>query len=117
MDQVLDMFPCRAPKVEAQPEGEELRITVSGSQHLAARLFSRLLNVPVRKTFMLDPHGARIWGLCDGKTTVREIVARLASEHGWSEERAKEAVLIYLSTLSQRKLMSFGAMNRESGRE
>lgn len=117
MEQVMDMFPCRAPKVEAQPEGEDLRITVSSSPQPAARLLSRLLNVPVRKTFMLDRHGARIWELCDGKTAVRAMVAQLASEHGWSEERAKEAVLIYLSTLSQRKLISFGPVAPESGRE
>lgn len=117
MEQVLDMFPTRAPKVETQQHGDDLQITVAGSPNPAARLISRILNVPVSKTFMLDNHGARIWQLCDGKTSVREIVSRLASEHGWPQERAQEAVLIYLSTLSQRKLMSFGPAASEPGRE
>lgn len=117
MERVLDLCPNRAPNAETQPEGEELRVTVSRSPNPGARLLSYILNMPVRKSFMLDRHGARIWEMCDGKRPVRSIVSQLASEHGWPEERAKEAVLIYLSALSRRKLMSFGPVASDPGGE
>jgi hypothetical protein len=92
-------------------------VTVSRSPYAAARWLSYVLNMPARKTFLLDPHGARIWNLCDGKTSVRAIVNQLAMDHGWPEKRAREAVLLYLSTLSHRKLMNFGPVSSESPRE
>jgi len=107
MAQVRELFPSRAPNVLCQSEGEEIRLTVNRSPGRLVTLLSYFFTLPLRKTILLDRFGARVWERCDGQTPAREIVASLAQQEGWPQDRTERAVLQFLSMLSERRLVGF----------
>lgn len=56
-------------------------------------------------TVELDPLGARVWALCDGRRTVEEIIERLAGELDLSFHEGRVAVTNYLKMLVQRGVL------------
>lgn len=113
VEQVRELFPSRAPNVQCENAGDEIRLTVSRAPSRLAGVLSFLYRLPLKRTYVLDQFGARVWKRCDGRTPAREIVISLSRQTGWPEERTERAVLQFLSTLSQRRLVGFSASRAE----
>ena len=108
LERVLDLVPARAPRVEAVEDGEGLRLVIRRTPGFMGRALANVFTLPERKAFQLDRHGARVWRLCDGSTRVRDVVDAVARDEGWPRDRAAEAVVAFLATLSERRLVGFG---------
>ena len=65
MDEVLDLRPLRHPAVEWREIGAEATLIVPGE---------------VPGSHELNEVATRIWRLCDGRRTVREIAASIVEE-------------------------------------
>jgi len=65
------------------------------------------LRVPqhLTKTFELDELGKFVWDACDGKTSVREVIGRLATRYDLSEREAQVATVTFLRTLMRKGLI------------
>lgn len=105
IEQVRELFPSRAPNVQRESAGDEVKLTVERAPSRLASILSVIYRVPMTKSYVLDQFGARVWDRCDGKTPAREIVSALSRQTGWPVERTERAVLQFLSTLSQRRLV------------
>lgn len=102
-----DLAPVRAPLAVSEAVGDEIQVTIRRSPGRLARAVSLFFTLPPTRTFRLDPFGARVWNMCDGRTTVGAIAAALARDHGWPADRAEHAVLAFLLQLSERQLVGF----------
>lgn len=72
--------------------------------NLLDRLFFPL---PEEKVISLDEVGTKLWDLCDGKTSVREIIERLQSKFNLSRKESEVSSLEYLKKLAQRRIIGF----------
>lgn len=61
---------------------------------------------PDIKNFELEPIGAFVWGLCDGKHTFEGISKRLREEYKLNRLEADASLSAFLQMLSQRKLIT-----------
>ena len=63
--------------------------------------------VPMReeKGFHLDATGREVWGLCDGRRTVEQVIEAFGQKHRIRFHEARQSVLMFMSMLVQRKLM------------
>jgi hypothetical protein len=75
------------------------------------------INVPIRnfgpfrapvgavKRFELDATGVFVWEMCDGSTSLAEIVQSLAEKLEVDVERAESATMQFMHTLASRRLI------------
>ncbi len=61
---------------------------------------------PNVKHFELEPVGAFVWGLCDGKNTFEGISKKLREEYKLNRLEADASLSAFLQMLSQRKLIT-----------
>jgi len=71
-----------------------------------AGFLARWMKAPDHKKFELEPVGAFVWNLCDGRHTFEGISKRLREEFKMNRIEADAALLAFLQMLSQRKLIS-----------
>jgi Coenzyme PQQ synthesis protein D (PqqD) len=57
------------------------------------------------KTFELDSLGLYVWRSCDGKTSVQQIIRRLAKEHGLTLREVEVATVRFLEVLVKKGLV------------
>ena len=81
-----------------------------------ARWSTWLLRLPkdATKTFEFDLLGQMVWSLCDGKTSVQQIVRKLAKTYNVSEREAQVATEKFLVTLARKGLIG-AAVKRVGG--
>lgn len=71
-----------------------------------AAVLAKKMNMPGSKSFELDPVGAFVWDLCDGKNSFEAIGRKLKDRYQMNRLEAETALAEYLKTLSQRRLIA-----------
>ena len=66
-----------------------------------------ILRVPAgaTKTFELDALGKFVWDACDGRSSVRQVIARLAKRYNLNEREAEVATVAFLQTLVKKGII------------
>ena len=65
------------------------------------------------KTFEMDEMGVMVWDQCDGKTSVRQIIRKLAGKYGINLREAEVPTLKFLETLVKRGLVGMTLPDRK----
>ncbi len=91
--------------VERNDKGEVV-IVIPHNPGPLKRLLARVLGIPlVDKRVELDEPGTFVWDLCDGKSDIASIVARLAKRYKLERKEAEVSVLRYLEQLTKRRFI------------
>lgn len=61
---------------------------------------------PATKTFELEPIGAFVWGMCDGKHTFETMARKLRERYKMNRTEAEAALQAFLLMLNQRGLIT-----------
>jgi hypothetical protein len=67
-----------------------------------------------KKTFELDAMGTMVWDQIDGRTSVQQIIRRLAKQYGLSHREAEVATLAFLKTLTRKSLIGMQLKTSQS---
>lgn len=65
------------------------------------------------KTFELDSLGVFVWNSCDGKTSVQQIIRRLAKDQQLTEREVEVATVRFLQTLVRKGLVGMSVEKKE----
>lgn len=57
---------------------------------------------------VLGSHAAEIWHLCDGKHTVNDMIEFVIGKYKLPQEKVHDEIAGFLSSLAEKKLVSFG---------
>jgi len=104
---MLAAKPMRAALAEEKsvaPGKWQLSVPVQPS-----RWASLVLRVPKKglsKTFELDELGKFVWDACDGKSSVRQVIRKLARQYNLNQREAEVATVAFLRTLTSRGLVA-----------
>ncbi len=107
-EQAFAARPMAVKVDERQPlKNGGVRLTVPFNPTATQRV---LLRIPehARRRVELDAVGAKVFAMCDGKTSVREIARRFAREHQVDEREADAAVVAFMRMLMQKRLVVMG---------
>ncbi len=66
------------------------------------------------KTFELDEIGVMVWESCDGKTSVQQIIRRLAKRYNLNQREAEVSTIRFLQMLVKRGLIGMSVPKQES---
>lgn len=67
---------------------------------------AKRMGQPLTKSFELEPVGAFVWELCDGKNSVSQISLKLRERYKMTRVESDAALTAFLQTLSERRLVS-----------
>lgn len=75
----------------------------------------RVMRVPegASKTFELDSLGLFVWENCDGKTSVQQIIRRLAKEQSLTQREVEVATVRFLQTLVRKGLVGMSVEKKK----
>jgi hypothetical protein len=107
-EDALDARPVRAPGVTLKETGDGgARLTIPLKS--SAR-WGWLFRLPsdATKTFELDAIGLFVWQHCDGKTSVQQIIRKLADRYNLGLRQAEVPTVQFLNVLSRKGLIGIG---------
>ncbi len=103
------------PLVEAEivkrdDGGAKLKVPMKNT----GRWSSWLFRVPdgATKTFELDALGLMVWELCDGKTSVQQIIRKLAKRYQLNLREAQVPTLTFLRMLTKKGLIGMSVPDK-----
>jgi len=105
-DQALAAKPLRLVEAEMTADEKGGRLTVP----LKARKFAGwLFKMPegASKTFEFDAIGVFVWENIDGRTSVQQLIRKLAKKYGLSEREAAVSTNQFLQTLGRKSLIGW----------
>ena len=104
---MLAARPVRADgAIEKSTGPGKWELTVSLKPTRWAGLLLRLPGGGIKKTFELDELGKQVWDACDGRTSVRQIILKLAKRYNLNEREAEVATVAFLHTLTRKGLVA-----------
>lgn len=74
---------------------------------------AKRMEAPSTKTFELEPVGAFVWALCDGKHTFEAISRKLRERFKMNRVEADAALTEFLRMLGQRRLITLSMEKRK----
>jgi len=116
-EQSLASVPLRNEAVQVeQTDAGETRLIIPLRPNRWARLVARVLYVPKVRRIVLDEIGSYVWGLCDGKRTVRDIIHALAARYKLHRKEAEVSVVAYLRQLARKGLIGIAVLRADKPR-
>ncbi len=110
-EQSLASVPLRNQAVEEErTDAGEVRLVIPLRGTWWARLLARLFYVPKTRRVVLDEVGSYVWGLCDGRNCVRDIIHALAKRYKLHRKEAEVSVVAYLRQLARRGLIGIAVL-------
>ena len=111
-EQALAARPLRLPsaRFEESSTGARLKVPMR-----APKWGGWLLRFPdgATKTFELDSVGVFVWECCDGSTSVKQIILRLAKRYELNLREAEVSSLAFLQLLAKKGLIGMQVENVE----
>lgn len=114
---MLSAKPVRSPDAKEETvSATAWRLTVP----LRPRRWANfILRVPsdLTRTFELDELGKFVWDQCDGKTSVRQIIRKLAKRYNLNEREAEVSTVAFLQSLTKRGLIGLAVVKKKARME
>jgi hypothetical protein len=93
-------------KWERKDSGEA-EITVTRQEDWKIRWLSKVFYIPKERNITLDEVGSEVWQMCNGSTTVGQMIEKLSSKYQLNRKEAEVSLLAYLKTLGQKRFVGF----------
>ena len=105
---MLDSRPTRNDLITWEKnDNGEARITVERQDSWKIRMLSKVFYIPRQRTITLDEVGSVVWQMCNGRTTVAQMIEDLRKKYKLDRKEAEVSLLSYLKTLGQKRFIGF----------
>lgn len=114
-DAVRKARPTRNPVVtwiEAPDGSAQLTAPLAATGKGFWAAMARKAGKPDEKTFELEPVGAFVWNLCDGKHSFETIARKLQGRFKMNRLEAETALLAFLQMLGRKRLITLSVNQR-----
>jgi len=115
---MLTSRPARNEAVawEKNDDGE-VQIIVTRQNTWKVRLLSKIFYIPRQRKITLDEVGTEVWQMCNGRTTVSQMIEGLSDRYQLNRKEAEVSLLAYLKTLAQKRFVGFLVEGKEGPRD
>ena len=108
-DWALNARPEKMPCVKKEMINGKLYITLEFIRPSWQQMLGAEKNCT--RVFGLDAYGQRVYELCDGKHTIKNIIAKFAEKHHISIPEAETAVTSFIKTLMAKGMIGINMEN------
>lgn len=115
-DESLATVPVRNELLEYEEDEKGLAsIKIPRKDTWWVKAMSKIMYVPSSKVVSLDEVGSYVWRMCDGKTTVKELIEDFRKEFKLSRKEAEVSMVAFLRTLAQNGIIGLVVPSADSG--
>jgi hypothetical protein len=119
----LAIVPVRHPLIKWERVDNEVVLSIPMREDKFARMIKSLMKVtrmarelPDYKQLALDEVGSRVWELCDGDSTIDDVVIGVTLQYKLTRREAEASVIMFLQTLAKKNLIGLmSAGGKKSG--
>ncbi len=105
---MLDSRPVRNEAIQwERDENGEVCITLVRTRTWKVNMLSKFFYIPERRKLILDEVGSGVWEMCDGKTSVENMIRRMSAQYKLNLKESEVSLLHYLRQLGQKRLLGF----------
>ena len=79
------------------------------------KVMSKIMYVPSSKVFSLDEVGSYVWRMCDGQTTVKELMEDFQEKFKLSRKEAEISIVAFLRMLAQKGIIGLAVPSADPG--
>ena len=94
----------------------EIEIRVKRQDNWKITILSKLFYIPKERKITLDEVGSEVWQMCNGRTTVAQMIDGLSRKYQLNRKEAEVSLLSYLKTLGQKRFIGFAIEKDASAR-
>lgn len=107
-EQMLSSRPAKNELVKWQKdENGEVTISIPRKKGWLIDMVAKFSRIPDQKRIALDEIGSEVWYMCDGKTTVENMIAQLSRKYKLNRKEAEISLTTYLKQLGKKRLVGF----------
>ncbi|KPJ62864.1 MAG: hypothetical protein AMS15_02500 [Planctomycetes bacterium DG_23] len=115
-DESFATIPVRNQLLEYQEDEEGLvSIKIPRKDTRLVKAMSKMMYVPPSRVISLDEIGSYVWRMCDGQTTVRQIIDDFRKTHKLSRKEAEIFIVTFLRTLAKKGIIGLAVPSVPSG--
>ena len=105
---MLSSRPARNEALEwEKTDDDEVQVMVTRQETWRVRLLSKVFYIPKKRKITLDEVGSEVWQMCNGRTTVAQMIEALSGKYQLNRKEAEVSLLAYLKTLAQKRFVGF----------
>lgn len=105
---MLSSKPARNEALEWEKTDDgEVQVSVTRQESWRVRLLSKVFYIPKKRKITLDEVGSEVWQMCNGRTTVAQMIEELSGKYQLNRKEAEVSLLAYLKTLAQKRFVGF----------
>lgn len=105
---MLSSRPARNEALEwEKTDDDEVQVMVTRQETWRVRLLSKVFYIPKKRKITLDEVGSEVWQMCNGRTTVAQMIEALSDKYQLNRKEAEVSLLAYLKTLAQKRFVGF----------
>ncbi len=111
---MLASRPTRNESLEWEKTDDgEVQISIVRQETWKVRLLSKLFYIPKKRKITLDEVGTEVWQMCNGRTSVGEMIEKLSDTYQLNRKEAEVSLLQYLKTLGEKRFIGFVLQGEE----
>ena len=88
-------------------ESGEVQIKIVRQDTWKIRMMAKVFYIPKERKITLDEVGSEVWLMCNGKTSVEQMIESLSTKYQLNRKEAEVSLLSYLKTLGQKRFVGF----------
>ncbi len=105
---ILKSLPLRNQLIEWEVDDKgEVSLVIPQKETLWLRLVAKLFMLPPKRVVVLDDVGAFVWQLCDGHTSISQIVNQLCGKYRMTRKEAETSLFQFMQQLGKRGMVGF----------
>jgi hypothetical protein len=101
---------------EANEDGE-VQITIRRQDTWKVRILSKAFYIPKERKITLDEVGTEVWQMCNGRTSVGQMIESLGRKYQLNRKEAEVSLLSYLKTLGEKRFVGFLLEGEKKGQD
>lgn len=117
-ERILNALPLRNQLIKWEVDDkEEVSLVIPQQQKLWIRIASKIFSLPDKRVIVLDDVGSYVWRLCDGKTSISQIVKHLSKQYRMTRKEAETSLFTFMQQLGKRNIIGFAVSKNSKGGE
>lgn len=113
---MLDSRPTRNDLIDWETTDDgDVQVIIARQDNWKIRMLSKVFYIPKQRKITLDELGSEVWQMCNGSTTVAQMIEGLSSKYQLNRKEAEVSLLTYLKTLGEKRFIGFALEPSERG--
>ena len=101
-ERILSALPLRNQLIKWEVDDkEEVSLVIPQQQKLWIRIASKIFSLPDKRVIVLDDVGSYVWRLCDGKTSISQIVKHLSKQYRMTRKGGGNIAVYFHAAVGQ----------------